>query len=336
MIPSLSCWPALADLPLVPLEGGLINGTWAVGDPPVAVIQRLHPIFRPEVNLDIEAVTSWIAARGLLTPRILRTATGALWTLEGGHCWRALSWVPGRSLDRLQDPVLAHEAGALVGRWHAATEGLDHKFVFTRPGAHDSAAHLANLARAVAEHRDHRLWEAVAPLAEELGAAWESWGGDLDEPVRVAHGDLKISNLRFDDAGRGLCLLDLDTMAHLPLSVELGDAWRSWCNPRGEDVEDTVFDLRLFEASARGWIGDREIHTETREALVWGLERIATELAARFAADALRESYFGWNPRVAVGRGEHNLIRARGQARLARQARAARSSIESILLGGRS
>ena len=51
-------------------------------------------------------------------------------------------------------------------------------------------------------------------------------------------------------------------------------------------------------------------------ALVPGAERIALELSCRFALDALDESYFGWNPRFG-GRGEHNLLRARGQAALA-------------------
>ena len=44
-----------------------------------------------------------------------------------------------------------------------------------------------------------------------------------------------------------------------------------------------------------------------------GVEWISLELAARFAADALFESYFGWDPARFPGRGEHNLVRARGQ-----------------------
>jgi Ser/Thr protein kinase RdoA (MazF antagonist) len=333
MIPPLAAWPALAALPARPLAGGLINTTWAVGEPPVAVVQALHPIFRPEVNLDIDAVTAWLAAEGMLTPRPLSTADGALWTLSEGRCFRALSWVPGQSFDRLRDPSLAAQAGALVGRWHRATSGFQHDFHFRRPGAHDTEAHLGKLRAAVEGGRAHRLHARVARLAERIEAGWRRWGGDLGEPTRVAHGDLKISNLRFDELGRGLCLLDLDTMGHLPLSVEMGDAWRSWCNPRGEDVEEADFDLRLFEASASGWLGEMPLPREQREALVWGLERIALELSARFAADALLEAYFGWDPRVAAGRGEHNLLRAMGQCSLAEQAARARGEIERVLLG---
>ena len=71
-MPLTSPWPALRSLPTRPLADGLINHTWAVGDPPVAVVQRLNRIFAPEVNLDIDAVTQHLEARGMLTPRPLR------------------------------------------------------------------------------------------------------------------------------------------------------------------------------------------------------------------------------------------------------------------------
>ena len=40
---------------------------------------------------------------------------------------------------------------------------------------------------------------------------------------------------------------------------------------------------------------------------------ILVELAARFCADALNESYFAWDARRYASRGEHNEVRAKGQ-----------------------
>ncbi len=327
-----SPWARLADLPLRSLTDGLINDTWAVGDPPVAVVQRLHRVFAPEVNLDIDAVTQHLEARGMLTPRPLRTDAGELWHVDAdGACWRALSWVPGRTLHRLTDPAMAAEAGRLVGRWHAATADLEHQFLFSRPGAHDTPLHMARLQGALDQHGGHRLHDDVAPLADRILAQWAAWSGRLDGPTRIGHGDLKISNLRFDDQGRGLCLLDLDTVAALPLAVELGDAWRSWCNPLGEDVADAAFSAPLFQASAHAYLSHNPVPRDERPELVAGIERICLELAARFAADALQESYFGWNPAVAGTRGEHNLLRARGQASLARSVADQRDVLLSAL-----
>ena len=44
---------------------------------------------------------------------------------------------------------------------------------------------------------------------------------------------------------------------------------------------------------------------------------ITLELAARFAADALREDYFGWDAARFGSASEHNEVRAAGQLRLA-------------------
>lgn len=331
---ALDAWSGLRGLPVAPLTGGLINATWRLGEPPVAVVQRLHPIFAPEVNLDIAAVTAHVAARGLVTPRVLPTDDGALWTLDDeGACWRALSWVPGVTHHKLSDPRLAHEAGALVARWHGAVDDLDHTFAFGRVGVHDTAAHLATLQAALTDCTEHRLYDRVAPVAAEILDRHDSWQGRLHGPERVTHGDLKISNLHFDADGRGLCLLDLDTMGYLPLDLELGDAWRSWCNPASEDASETRFSVALFEASAAGYLAERPLPAEEREALPGGIERICLELSARFAADALREAYFGWDPTVALTRGEHNLLRAEGQLALARSVRDVRGALAAVLRG---
>ncbi len=318
MSPPIAAWPHLGGRAIRALDDGLINDTFAVGDPPVAVIQRMHPAFAPVVNEDIDAITAHLAARGLLTPRVLRTGTGGLWhTDDEGRAWRALSWVPGRTIHRVESAAVAGEAGAMVGRWHAALEDLDHEFAFSRPGAHDTERHMASLRAAIDEHRGHRLADPVGRLGERILEDWAAWDGTIRDPGGITHGDLKISNLRFDDDGRALCLLDLDTMGRLPLDAELGDAWRSWCNPEGEDTTAPRFRLDVFEASARGYLSERALPADVRQALPAGIRRICLELAARFAADAVRESYFGWDPSVAPTRGDHNLLRATGQHRLA-------------------
>ena len=75
-----------------PHAGGLINQTFVVRDDagaPIAALQQLHPIFSGTVNLDIDAVTTHLAARGLDTPRIIRTRDGRAWFEHEGRAWRA-------------------------------------------------------------------------------------------------------------------------------------------------------------------------------------------------------------------------------------------------------
>src|SRR2546423_8638463 len=83
-----------------PLLGGLINETYVVRDGvPIAVMQRQHPVFGPDVNLDIEAVTAHVASRGLEAPRLIRTLDRSACVEPDGRVWRALTGVDRQSVD---------------------------------------------------------------------------------------------------------------------------------------------------------------------------------------------------------------------------------------------
>lgn len=336
----LDAWSWPSPVKAERLSGGLINQTWRVIDADnrlVAVLQRLNTeIFRPEVHEDIEAVTTAIVAAGLRTPRLVRTRSGALWhTAEDGGVYRVLTPVGDRTVDALVDPQDARSAGALVGRVHRAVRDLDWSFRMVRPGAHDTDAHMQALAAAVERHPAHRLHGEVAPLAANLQRAWAAWDGPTHLPARVVHGDLKISNIRF--AGpTALAVIDLDTFALGTLDVELGDAMRSWCNRTSEDHAAPQFDRPLFGAAIAGYAtgaGD-SVRADEWDGIVPGVHRICLELSARFLRDALEERYFGWDPAFG-GQGEHNLLRARGQAALAADVAHQRTALQAVVARAR-
>jgi Ser/Thr protein kinase RdoA (MazF antagonist) len=337
---ALARYPALVRPDAAPLTGGLINHSFAVTTADGAyVLQRVHPVFAPEVHHNIAAVTEHLRRRGVTAPRLLAADDGRPWVdLGEDGIWRAMTRLPGVSFDTVQGPAQARAAGLQVGRFHAALADLDHEFQAVRHGVHDTAAHLRTLAQALAEHPAHRLYPEVAPLAAEIlaGAATLPPPGEL--PLRVGHGDLKFNNLLFaaDDPLAPAGIVDLDTVGRMPLHHELGDAWRSWCNPGGEDQAVARFDVEVFAASLAGWLAglDAPPSPAERRALVHGVEWISLELSARFAADALRERYFGWDASRFPAAGEHNLVRARGQWALHRAALATREARAESLLAG--
>jgi Ser/Thr protein kinase RdoA (MazF antagonist) len=307
------------------LPGGLINATYAVrtGGEPVAVLQRVHAIFAPEVNLDIDAVTTHLAARGLTTPRLLRTRDGRPWHEHAGHTWRALSWVDGTTVHAVPGPEWAEAGGALVGQFHRAVADLSHDYAFVRVGAHDTEAHLARLAEHVAAGGDP---DAVA-LGREILDAARALPAMPDVPHRHCHGDLKISNLLFETSPvRGVCLVDLDTLGLSTMAFELGDAMRSWCNPHAEDAGRASFDLAVFAAAVRGFraVADAIVTADEKRAIVIGLETVCIELATRFCVDMFLDSYWGWDPARFPSRRAHNLVRGRGQLALGLAVRAVR------------
>jgi Ser/Thr protein kinase RdoA (MazF antagonist) len=322
----LPAYGGLDDARVRPLGRGLINQTYLIErDGNRFVLQRLAAIFPPTINDNIAAVTDALAQAGLLTPRLLPTGRGR-WCLElgeDGGVWRLQTFVAGATFDRVQSPAQAEAAAALVARFHRAVDGLGHRFRGLREGVHDTPRHLARLREAMAQHPGHRLGGQVAALAEAIFRQAQSLPPLQALPARICHGDLKLNNILF--AGEtapasqtALCLIDLDTVGPQSLAYELGDAWRSWCNLSGEDTAVARIDLEVFRASFDSYaraIG-RALDEIERRALLGSVEWISLELAARFAADALNENYFGWDARRYPGRGEHNLVRGRGQLAL--------------------
>jgi Ser/Thr protein kinase RdoA (MazF antagonist) len=319
-----------------PVGAGLINKTFAVEGAAAGrfVLQRLHAIFPPQVNDDIEVVTAHLAAKGVITPRLLRTRSGALWLEHGGGIWRALTWVDGVSLNCLEEPRQAREAGVLLAKFHRALGDLKHDFRSARLGVHDTARHLGNLRQALAAHAGHPRFGAVEPLARRILEAADALPPTAEVAARIVHGDPKVNNILFSaDFTRAVCLIDFDTLTHMRLPLELGDAFRSWCNPGGEDRTRASFSLQLFAAGVEGYAveaGGFATPAEWRS-IVTATHTIYVELAARFCADALNESYFAWNPEVFPSRSEHNQVRAESQLNAARSLAQQRDAAEAAV-----
>lgn len=304
---------------LARVSSGHINLTYRVqADNRQFILQRLHPVFGPEVHLDIEAVTGHLAARGLETPRLVRTRAGELWTPgPDGRPWRLLTYIPGEVVLAAESPARCAEAGACLGRVHLALWDFEHDFAHRRAGVHDTPRHLAQLRAALDEHRDHRLFGEIRPLAAAIFTAAEGLSLPPDLPSRVVHGDPKISNFVFAADGSARAMIDLDTFSRMPLPLELGDALRSWCSPHGEESPEPI-DIDHFRAALEGYaagVGDLPTVRE-REAIPGATALIAVELAARFCTDALEERYFAWDSSRFPTAAEHHIARARAQLAL--------------------
>ncbi len=317
--------------------GGLINRTWIVGEPPWGVLQWVNPIFDAAIHRDIDAFTRRLDEAGLQTPRLLPNSAGDLWASDRKGCWRLMTYIPGTTLHRLETTDQAAAAGELVGRFHAALDGWSYQMQAQHRHIHDTTFHMAELHAARSEAHGHPLASEAGELAAEILGRWSDWDGEMPRHHRFSHGDLKISNLRFDEASQqATSLIDLDTLGSMPIACEMGDAWRSWCNPVTEDdPEGSAFDVELFTASAGAWLkAAPPLEDDEKRSLVPGIERICLELAARFCTDTLRNTYFREDRERFPRRGTHNLARARGQVALATSAREARAECEAVVQAG--
>jgi Ser/Thr protein kinase RdoA (MazF antagonist) len=316
-----------------PMAGGLINRSYSASrqDGSACVLQCVNPIFAPEINEDIDAVTRHLAAKGLTTPLLVATNDARRFVELDGAIWRLLTRIPGATCEAVSTTDEAREAGRVLGEFHRAVADFGQPLKNRRPPVHEIGRHLANLENALGEHLRHRAHRAVTAIADRILSMAANLPPLAAETPRLVHGDPKISNIVFRDADGvegtardarrrvGVCLVDLDTLTRIPVALEIGDALRSWCNTATEDSPAAQFSVERFAAAVAGYrqgAGDLLTAAEW-QAVPAATQTIAVELAARFAADALNESYFAWDRGRFASASEHNQARALGQLRVA-------------------
>jgi hypothetical protein len=325
-----AAWGWDDDHAVEPLSGGLINATYAVrrGGAPIAVVQRLHPIFAGEVNLDLEHVTAHLARAGLTTPRLLRTRRGDAWITDDDRVWRALTWVDGVAHHAVTSTALAAAGGELVGRFHRAVAELSYDYAFARAGVHDTPAHLARLrerveggavAEAVELGHDVLAAAAALPPLPPLPRAPCARGSQVLEHPLFARGPRLVPGRPRHPRAYGLGPRD-GRRAALVVQPRGGGQHRGGSTWPSSPPRWARGATSSAMGSTSPSCGDRR---RARD----GVRR----LAARFTTDAFDDRYFGWDPARFPSRRAHNLVRARGQLALARAVRAARADALAVV-----
>lgn len=312
----------LADSDVHKIKTGNINASYLVqtasGDK--YVLQCLNPMFPASINCNLEIVTRHLKTSGLVTPELIYTKTQQGWVEAAGEIWRLLSYIDGDTHTHLVRAEMAKETGGLLGRFHVALFSLECESADSRI-VHKLSRHLDTLSTSLVNKADHPDYKKIARLADEIQEAARSLPTLPKTAHRLVHGDPKITNVLFERASnKALCFVDLDTIAKMPLYLELGDAMRSWCNPNGEDTDQGLFSLEFFAAIVHAYAAETRDHINEPEwsNIVPATQTICIELAARFCADALNENYFAWDPGQFQSHSEHNRVRAMGQLNVAR------------------
>ena len=147
---------------------------------------------------------------------------------------------------------------------------------------------------------------------KECSAICDSLGKSI--PIRVTHNDTKLNNILLDkDSGKGIALIDLDTVMPGSSLFDLGDGIRSACSNSFEDEidEDKIFlKLDLTKAYLEGYLDEMADYLTLDEYKYIGLSiKILTyELALRFLTDYINgDTYFKTKYK------EHNADRFRNQ-----------------------
>ena len=323
---------------IIPFGNGLINHTFRIRceDGSLYTLQKINTnVFRDPVSLtdNIVGVCPFmkekIAAQG---GDITREVVRPVPTHEGSYYyeseqdgfWRIHHYIDdARGYDSAEKPGLLHEAAYAFGLFQRRLGDYPAETLHeTIKDFHNTDARYAAFEEALRKDAAGRA-DALKPELDilvrrkEYASAITSRLANGTLPTRVTHNDTKLNNVLIDDAtGKGLCVIDLDTVMPGSLLYDFGDAIRFACNHSAEDdpdVSNIWLDLSLYEEYVSGFlrgVGDA-ITPEEKALLPLSAFVLTYELALRFMTDYLNgDVYF------KVAYEEHNLVRTRAQIKL--------------------
>ena len=136
-------------------------------------------------------------------------------------------------------------------------------------------------------------------------------------PLRVTHNDTKLNNIMIDDkTGKGICVIDLDTVMPGLAMNDFGDSIRFGASTAAEDETDlskVSFSMDLFEIYVKGFLEgcDGKLTKKEVELLPMGAKVMTFECGMRFLTDYLDGDHY-----FKIHREKHNLDRCRTQFKL--------------------
>jgi len=320
---------------------GHINDTFIVygeqnGKTIKNILQRMnHDIFKNPEQLmkNVCGVTEFLKKKiqnnngdiNRETMNVLYTKAGAPYFVDSiGSYWRGYLFIEDaicyeaveKSDDFYQSAVSFGHFQNLLADFKADT------LYETIPNFHNTPVRFATFEKAIADDICKRA-DSVGPEIQfylerehDMKICMELLQkGEL--PLRVTHNDTKLNNIMIDKTtGKGICVIDLDTVMPGLSIYDFGDAIRFGANTALEDETDlskVSLNLELFELFTKGYLEgcNGSLTKKEIEMLPMGAKLMTLECGMRFLTDyLLGDTYF------RIHHEHHNLDRSRTQMKL--------------------
>lgn len=321
-----------------PLKIGIINDSYIVRAKHAGersyFLQRInHHIFQNVEGLqqNIRKVTDHIrhklqaAGETDIERKVLQlvpTKDGALYyrTPEGDY-WRMYVLIENTTSKEKLTPASAELTGEAFGRFQCQLADLPFdELCESIPNFHNIEFRLWQLDEALKADVAGRkaacadIIAAIDKRREDMCLA-ERLFREGKLPKHINHCDTKVNNILFDEAGRPICIVDLDTVMPGFVLSDFGDFMRSAANTGAEDdqnLENIHVNLEIFKAYTRGYLREATFLTDLeKELLPYGCRLLSYMQTVRFFTDWLNgDTYY------KIQYPEHNLVRTRAQLRL--------------------
>lgn len=335
-----------------PLGTGLINDTYKVttveDDAPDYVLQRInHAIFKnvDMLQANIEAVTKHIRQKLVeqgaddIDRKVLsfvETDNGKTYWFDGESYWRIMIFIPRAKTYETVNPEYSYYAGVAFGNFQAMLADIKEDLGETIPDFHNMDFRLKQLQEAIEKDAAHRVegvtyyLDEISKRADEMCKAERLYReGKL--PKRICHCDTKVNNMLFDEDGKVLCVIDLDTVMPNFIFSDFGDFLRTAGNTAAEDepdLEKIHFNMDIFQAFAKGYLESAKsfLLSIEIENLPYAAALFPYMQCVRFLTD-----YINGDTYYKIKYPEHNLVRTKAQFKLLQSVEANQVEMQKIV-----
>lgn len=300
------------------------------------ILQRMNKeVFENPVELmeNIVGVTSYLRERIIEnggdpereTLNVLPAVGGKLYYLDSlGDYWRSYKFIDhATSYDQVENPDDFYQSAVAFGNFQRLLADYPAQTLHeTIKGFHDTKARFEVFKKVVEEDVMGRAKEVQKEIRfvldrEEIADFFCDLLEKGELPLRVTHNDTKLNNIMIDDeTGKGICVIDLDTVMPGLAMNDFGDSIRFGASTAAEDEQDlskVSCSMELFDQYAKGFIEgcNGKLTEKEIELMPMGAKTMTFECGMRFLTDYLQgDTYF------KIHREKQNLDRCRTQFKL--------------------
>jgi Ser/Thr protein kinase RdoA (MazF antagonist) len=348
-------FPEIKDVESIePLNSGWINKTYRVKtsseETPDYILQRINHLIFTDIEMlqrNIEAATAHIRKKleangetdiNRKVLRFLPTPEGKTYHFDGESYWRVSEFITGSQTLEAVTPESSYLAGLNFGEFQAMLADIPEELGEIIPNFHNMEFRLQQLREAVADNKVGRLAEvqdivdAIEADADKMCQA-EVLFREGKLPKHICHCDTKVSNMLFDEEGKVLCVIDLDTIMPSFIFSDFGDFLRTAANTGKEDepeLENVRFNMEIFKPFTKGYLESaRSFLTSIEiEMLPFAAQLFPYMQAVRFLAD-----YINGDTYYHIQFANHNLVRTKAQYKLYQEACKAEPAMKEYITG---
>jgi Ser/Thr protein kinase RdoA (MazF antagonist) len=348
-------FPEIKDVESIePLNSGWINKTYRVKtsseETPDYILQRINHLIFTDIEMlqrNIEAATAHIRKKleangetdiNRKVLRFLPTPEGKTYHFDGESYWRVSEFITGSQTLEAVTPESSYLAGLNFGEFQAMLADIPEELGEIIPNFHNMEFRLQQLREAVADNKVGRLAEvqdivdAIEADADKMCQA-EVLFREGKLPKHICHCDTKVSNMLFDEEGKVLCVIDLDTIMPSFIFSDFGDFLRTAANTGKEDepeLENVRFNMKIFKPFTKGYLESaRSFLTPIEiEMLPFAAQLFPYMQAVRFLAD-----YINGDTYYHIQFANHNLVRTKAQYKLYQEACKAEPAMKEYITG---